>query len=116
MKEIKLLIPADPDFVSTTRLTTSSICNYLGFDIEEIEDLRVAISEACNMLISADQIEILYRINDEKNGLCIQVSIPDSSIVYDTDIGANLGRQILSSLVDKVEYKETHIAFYKGKD
>lgn len=112
MEKIKLQIPAKPEYVSTVRLTTSSICNLLNFDIEVTEDIRVAISEACNMLINHDCIEICFIIEDE--GLRINASIPSSSIVYNTSIEANLGRQILASLVDEVEYKESHISIYKG--
>lgn len=114
MEIIKLKIPANPDFVSVARLTTTSICNLMDFDIEVTEDMRVAVSEACNMLICGDLICIDYKI--EKTSLTIEVSIPNSSIAYKTDINANLGRQILASLADKVEYKESHISIYKGKE
>lgn len=114
MEKIKLFIPGKADYVSTVRLTTASICNKIGFDIEVIEDIRVAISEACNMLIDSEQIEVEYQISDL--GLKIFVSLPESKIQYKTDIGSDLGRQILSSLVDKVEYTEDYISMFKGID
>ncbi|MRG87212.1 anti-sigma B factor RsbW [Salinibacillus xinjiangensis] len=43
---IELKIPAKPEYVGIVRLTISGIANRLGFSFEEIEDLKVAVSEA----------------------------------------------------------------------
>lgn len=114
MEKIKLIIPGKADYVSTVRLTAASICNNIDFDFEVVEDIRVAISEACNMLIDNEQIEVEFQISEL--GLKILVSLPDSKIEYKKDIASELGRQILSSLVDKVEYKEDYISMFKGID
>ena len=45
---IKMEIPANPDYVSILRLTTSGIANKLGFSMDDIEDMKVAVSEACS--------------------------------------------------------------------
>ncbi|WP_290459833.1 ATP-binding protein, partial [Romboutsia ilealis] len=44
-------ISANPDFVSIIRLTTSGIANKIGFSIDDIEDMKVAVSEACTNAI-----------------------------------------------------------------
>lgn len=113
MDQIKLLLPANPKYISTLRLTTASACNALDFSIEDIEDVSVAISEAFNMLVGVDKILFEYQIEDSK--LSVRVSVPNSTIVYKTDIASNLGRQVLSSLVDDVLYEETQISFSKEK-
>ncbi|MBB6454194.1 serine/threonine-protein kinase RsbW [Salirhabdus euzebyi] len=43
---IEVKIPAKPEYVGVVRLTISGIANRVGFSFEEIEDLKVAISEA----------------------------------------------------------------------
>ena len=43
---VEMTIPAKPEFVGVVRLTVSGIANRLGFNFEEIEDIKVAISEA----------------------------------------------------------------------
>lgn len=48
---IELSLPANAAYVSAARLTASSIANRLGFDIDETEDVKAAVSEACAMLI-----------------------------------------------------------------
>nr|WP_281064497.1 anti-sigma B factor RsbW [Cytobacillus eiseniae] len=52
-------IPAKPEFVSVMRLTLSGIANRMGFDYEEIEDLKIAISEACT-----NAVQHAYKNND----------------------------------------------------
>ncbi|SEN82016.1 serine/threonine-protein kinase RsbW [Amphibacillus marinus] len=43
---IEMKLPAKPEFVGVVRLSISGIANRMGFSYEEIEDLKVAISEA----------------------------------------------------------------------
>lgn len=44
---VNLSIPAKPDYVGIARLTVSGIANRMGFSYDDIEDLKLAVSEAC---------------------------------------------------------------------
>ena len=44
---IKMELTTNPDFVSIIRLTLSGIANKIGFSLDDIEDIKVAVSEAC---------------------------------------------------------------------
>ena len=48
---IRLSFPVNPAYVSSARLTVSSIANRIQFDIDEIEDIKTAVSEACTYII-----------------------------------------------------------------
>src|SRR5690554_3236251 len=48
---ISLTLPNAPEYVSIARLTLSGIANRMGFNIEDIEDLKVAVAEACTNAI-----------------------------------------------------------------
>ena len=48
---IRLSFPVNAAYVSSARLTASSIANRMGFDIDEIEDIKTAVSEACTYII-----------------------------------------------------------------
>lgn len=48
---IKLSMPNKPEYVSVIRLTTSAIASRMGFNIDEIDDIKVAIGEACTNAI-----------------------------------------------------------------
>ena len=57
---IKMEISANPDFVSIIRLTTSGIANKIGFSIDDIEDMKVAVSEACTNAIVGYKRQTYY--------------------------------------------------------
>ena len=50
-ENIELTLPVNAAYISAARLTASSIANRLGFGIEEIEDIKTAVSEACTFII-----------------------------------------------------------------
>ena len=80
---IKMEITANPAYVSIIRLTTSGIANKVGFCMDDIEDLKVAVSEACTNAIkhsSDDRFTIIYTMIE--NGLTIEII--DNGNGYDT--------------------------------
>lgn len=48
MKDIRLQIPSLADYIDVVRSCLYSIATKLGFSYEDIEDMKVAVSEACN--------------------------------------------------------------------
>ncbi len=72
---ILLSIPSNPGYFSLVRLTASSISNKCGMNIDEIEDIKVAIGEACAnslCLTDKDTIDVEFLIKDDE--LIIKVS------------------------------------------
>ncbi|MDO5690390.1 MAG: ATP-binding protein [Tissierellia bacterium] len=108
---IQIIIPSKPEYVSTVRLATSSMASHVGFDVEAIEDLRVAISEACNMMMAGTDIKIEVKID----GNCMQITVEkvDQDIQYNTGEREEMGKLILSTLVDEVEFTGRRICFKK---
>jgi serine/threonine-protein kinase RsbW len=47
MEYIEMKLPAKPDNIGIIRLTLSGIASSMGFTYEEVEDLKIAVSEAC---------------------------------------------------------------------
>lgn len=79
---IKMEITANPDYVGIIRLTTSGIANKIGFSVDDIEDLKVAVSEACTNAIkhsNDDKFTIIFNILE--NG--INIEIRDNGQGYD---------------------------------
>lgn len=108
---IKMEITANPEYVSIIRLTTSGIANKVGFCIDDIEDLKVAISEACTNAIkhsSDDRFTIIYSIIE--NGLTIEIIDNgkgyDRKTVSKPDIDdlkeSGMGLFIIKALMDEV--------------
>lgn len=108
---IRMEITSNPQYVGIIRLTTSGIANKIGFPIDDIEDIKVAVSEACTNAIkhsNDDIFNITFNILD--NGLNIEIQ--DNGQGYDiSKIKApdlenpkenGLGLFIIQSLMDDV--------------
>ena len=65
MDTLKYQIPNDAKYFSTVRLMLSGILNILDRDIEEIEDLKMAVTETlniCHKLGEDDHIDLVFEI------------------------------------------------------
>ncbi len=49
--DVEVRIPADSAFVSVLRATAAGLASRLGFDLSTIEDLRIAVGEACALAL-----------------------------------------------------------------
>ncbi|MFJ9496719.1 anti-sigma B factor RsbW [Brevibacillus centrosporus] len=58
---VSFSIPAQAEYLDIVRLTLYSFATKAGFSFEEIEDMKVAVSEACNNAI-------LHAYGDNENG------------------------------------------------
>lgn len=107
MEKIKLVIPKKSEYLSTIRLTTSALSNISSFNIDDIEDLKVIISEVCNFFINnikenEKPFEIEYFI--ENNKFKIEVSdLNDGKITENDKINSEMCIMIIESLADEYE-------------
>lgn len=108
---IKMDITANPEYVGIIRLTASGIANKIGFSMEDIEDMKVAISEACTNAIKHSNDDTFYiTFNILENGLNIEIkdngegcdisSIPLPDLENPKENG--LGLFIIQTLMDEV--------------
>jgi serine/threonine-protein kinase RsbW len=51
MNEVTLVMPAEADYVRLARMASADAGSRAGFDYEEIEDLRIAVTELCHVLL-----------------------------------------------------------------
>ena len=75
---IELSLPLNGAYVSAARLTASSIANRQNFDIDEMEDIKYAVSEACTFLIKKlpnSKTSFVIRFVIAHNRLTIQLSL-----------------------------------------
>ena len=66
MDKIFVKIPSEKKYISTVRLSISSIANTIAMDIECIEDLKVSISEVMNLFVDESSFfEISMVLTDQ---------------------------------------------------
>lgn len=114
MDKIFVKIPSEKKYISTVRLSISSIANTISMNIENIEDLKVSISEVVNLFVDESEFfEISMDVFEDK--VAIEV-MPD---VFQTDIQEKEENKfallILENLVDKVEFREKSVLLVKNK-
>jgi serine/threonine-protein kinase RsbW len=49
---IQMSVPAKPEYVGVVRLTVSGIANRVGFSYDDIEDMKIAVAEACTNVVN----------------------------------------------------------------
>lgn len=109
---VRLTVPAALEYVRIVRLTGSGVASRLGFDIEEIENLRVALDELASLVIDAatdGELEITFFTTDTE--LRITGRAPVAAGV-DVTVEA-LTAQILKAVIDDYELRtaDGHVCF-----
>ncbi len=117
MDKIILTIPKKSEYMSTIRLTTSGLSNLKGFNVDEIEDIKVIISEVCTFFInnirqSAEPLNISFEISENN----IKVEVSDLNEGDINEDGSNdMSIMIIESLSDNYNFdlKNKKITFEK---
>src|SRR5262245_30849545 len=101
---VRLSVPASLEYVRIIRLTGSGVASRLGFDVEEIENLRVAIDELASMAIEAADGGLLdIAFQSTENELRIEGRAPAKA---GAEVGIDaLTGQILKAVIDDYELR-----------
>ncbi|WP_078551284.1 anti-sigma B factor RsbW [Bacillus alkalicellulosilyticus] len=122
---IEMKVPAKPEYVGVIRLTVSGIANRIGYSYDEIEDIKIAVAEACtNVVDHAYEEEGLIRVSFHVYEDRLEVVVADQGQSFDVEeirstmgpVSADakvtelkeggLGLFLISTLMDKVEISE----------
>ena len=111
---VELRIPSKAEWVAVARLAVAAVANRLNFSIEDIEDVKLAVAEACTNCIQhaegSDQIQITceagpdgltVRVRDFGRGTRLEGI--QSRRMDEPRVGG-LGVFLIRSLMDSVEY------------
>lgn len=103
--EIRLVLPAHPEYARIARLAVAGLATRLGFSYDEVEDLRIAVGEVCSVLVSTDgagRLELVYEMLDRGLRVAAAASEGPASQVND------LTEQILDAVVDEHQIDPKH--------
>jgi len=105
---VRLDIPALPAFVGVARSVVATVATTVeGIDDDRLEDLRLAVSEACTNAVegreSGGQRVVLRCLLDEAH---LDVRIEDANGALSAEVIAERGwgLQLITALVDDVEF------------
>ena len=99
--DVRLVVPAAPEYLRLVRLTAAGLASRLGFTFDEVEDLRIAVDELCFLLVGdGDSLERTMQLR--------YFAGPDSIVIEGETVldgpapePNELSVQILGALVDE---------------
>ncbi len=103
---VELTVPVESDLLVLARLAVSTIAARSSFDIEEIDDLRLAVDELCLSVLRGRRTGRLHLVfvgeADRIKVRCDYLgSDPDAEPADDGDPTGELSARILDALVDE---------------
>ena len=106
--DVRLVVPAAPEYLRLVRLTAAGLASRLGFTFDEVEDLRIAVDELCFHLLGESDEEV--PLDDLRTMDLVYSAGPDViTITGRTGLSgavperSELSEQILDALVDEHE-------------
>jgi serine/threonine-protein kinase RsbW len=109
---VRLSLPASPQYLRVVRLAASGIATNLGFDVDELDDLRVAVGELTTLALEVcrpETLEVVFTVDGDE--LRIEGSVPAADgAVLALDV---LTRQILDAFLDSyaIEIVDGSVSF-----
>jgi hypothetical protein len=104
--EVRLLVPATPEFLRLARVTATGLASRLGFSYDDVEDLRLAIDELCFALIGSRGRDGTVTLRYSMPGGALEIEGSGRFAGDGADAPptlSELSKQILGALVDHYE-------------
>jgi hypothetical protein len=114
--DVEITFPANEALVTLARFTAATVATHAGFDIEEVEDLRLAVDELC-AAVGAFGDGSSIRVSFGRRGeavmvRCVSEPSPDGPSdaggVADDWRPSELSEQLIGALVDRYGF-ERHL-------
>ncbi|AYB42176.1 anti-sigma B factor RsbW [Paenibacillus lautus] len=120
VQRVTLNLPASAEYVDIVRLNLYGIASKMGFSYEEIEDMKVAVSEACNNSVlyaysqEGGMVEVLFQVAGESLSITVRdegesfdsVGAVGNRTLHDKDLSevqiGGLGFYLMEALMDEV--------------
>ncbi|MEX2625609.1 MAG: ATP-binding protein [Ilumatobacteraceae bacterium] len=119
---IVLTVPATPRHAATARVVAASLAADLGFDVDEIDDLRLGLNEAVAVLAdheiddADDRLRIEFRTVPAGRGsarIDVVVRRDHGTSATSSDLD-ELAERILAAVVDQHEHRDGAIQLSKS--
>jgi hypothetical protein len=94
---VMLTLPPQPRFIRVARLVASGLANELGFGLDRLDDVRLAIGEACGLAVQvgARKVSLSYVLDHGSLSVAIDAELDSTADQLDADYVA-LVEQVLA--------------------
>lgn len=110
MSEITVSVPARPDFVHVLRSVVASVAGRASFSYDAMEDLRLAVDEACAHLLAVPGPAVVLSLRITSSDGAIEVVVwtdADPAEWPRPDVERTLTWQVLTALADEARFERT---------
>lgn len=127
-KLVQLEIPAQPEYVRIVRLIIAGIGNAMRFNVEELDDLKLAVGEACYQAFqSGAGLHSRLRIKALARETVVEIEVALSHLRGEAagaypgleGLDRGIGLTLMKHLVDEIGFssnsEETKIRFVKKR-
>jgi len=114
---IDISLPASPEYIAVARLAVSGVAAWMGFTVDKIDDIKMALSEACLNVVQyayenqegrvdircvphKDELEII--VIDTGKGFDLEKTALEMN---EKEFNLGLGLMFIKSLMDEMEIK-----------
>lgn len=103
-EEIDLSIPARPEYVVVVRLVAAGIAGRLALSFDDVEDLKIAVGEACTAAIvdGGEQVRVQFEVAAERLTIKVTHDRPRSAAAAASTEEHELGLLLMRCLMDDV--------------
>lgn len=103
---VRLDIPALPAFVGVARSVVTTVATTIeGIDDDRLDDLRLAVSEACtNAVEDASGRRVIVRCTVAEDELAVHIADEGDALSESSIAEHGFGLQLITALVDSVEF------------
>lgn len=105
---VSLVVPAEGGFLGVLRTATAGLAARLHYPLDRIEDLRIAVDEACAMLlviaVRGTSLRCRFEIGEEELTIAIDATVKPGASLPGT---SSFPWQVLTSLTAHVEAELT---------
>lgn len=99
---VDVTIPARAEYIAVVRLAAAGVAGRMAFSFDDIEDIKIAVGEACNTAMTAEGRQVLVRFSIGSDRLEIRVA-HDSGRAEDPGQNGELGLLLMRCLMDEVQ-------------
>lgn len=113
--KLTFIIPGKPEYITMVRLAVGSAADNAGFNIEQIEDIKNAVGEACKNICChgsegwAEEFQVECFIDDKKMEIYVKDNSTEHNVkklykaCMDCPNEGDLALFVITSLMDKLE-------------
>ncbi|HEV8338965.1 MAG TPA: ATP-binding protein [bacterium] len=99
-ERVAMTIPSRAEYVGVVRLAAAAIAGRMAFGYDEVEDLKVAVSEACSeaILNGGSEVEIQFAVGPDRLEVQVAGGVGQAERGQESELGLLLMRVLMDEV------------------